>query len=88
MASCLERYSGLWPAEYDAIVYGYAFNNHWMWYNGISLPDSGTSKTASLMVWKDYNCQNWKVIGRDETGSSTFSMNQKIAIENEVIKIT
>ena len=34
----------------NAVVFGYAFNNHWIWY-----PDSTSNLT--FVIWKDYNCQ-------------------------------
>lgn len=49
------------PQDYDTVLYGYAFNNHWMWYNGIQHPTSPTY-IVSIVVWKDYNCQTWKLI--------------------------
>jgi hypothetical protein len=49
-------------AANDAVVYGYAFNNHWLWKNNI--PFTGltpavtkpTGKIFGLVLWKDYNC--------------------------------
>ena len=45
----------------DAVVYGYAFNKHWLWRNNLQL--SGLSpvpvlggKEVGLVIWKDYNC--------------------------------
>ena len=49
------------PTGYDAILYGYAFNNHWMWYNGV--PSKNVNDLVTLIVWKDYNCKDWKKIG-------------------------
>lgn len=41
---------------FDAILYGYAFRNQWMWYNGV--PNTYlSSRTITLIVWKDYNCR-------------------------------
>jgi hypothetical protein len=39
----------------DAIVVGYAFRDHWMWFNGYSY----ISRTFSFVIWKDYNCVAW-----------------------------
>lgn len=43
----------------DAVVYGYAFRDHWYWMNGIIMNDG---KHASIILWKDYNCltTNWR----------------------------
>lgn len=40
----------------DTVLYGYAFRDHWMWYNGVML-DSGYF--MAFIIWKDYNCINW-----------------------------
>lgn len=48
---------------YDTVLYGYAFKNQWMWYNGVpvtvhvifGIPNA----LVTLIVWKDYNCLNW-----------------------------
>ena len=48
-------------ASSDTVVYGYAFREHWMWYNGFKL----LNNVYSFVIWKDYNCQNWGYIGDD-----------------------
>lgn len=35
---------------HDGIVYGYAFNDHWLWYNNY------LNTSISIIIWKDYNC--------------------------------
>ena len=37
-----------------------------MWFNGVPNSVLGTTKIATLIVWKDYNCQSWNHIS---TGS-------------------
>ena len=37
--------------DIDAAIFGYAYNNHWLW---INLPGLGT-----LIIWKDYNSVNY-----------------------------
>jgi hypothetical protein len=37
----------------DSVVYGYAFRDHWMWYNGFLMNDGNY---VSFIIWKDYNC--------------------------------
>jgi hypothetical protein len=37
----------------DSVVYGYAFRDHWMWYNGFLMNDG---YYVSFIIWKDYNC--------------------------------
>jgi len=34
----------------DGVVDGYAFRDHWLWYN-----DNDISH-LSFIIWKDYNC--------------------------------
>jgi hypothetical protein len=40
----------------DSVVYGYAFNKHWMWYNGYTMQDG---YFVSFIIWKDYNCGSY-----------------------------
>lgn len=42
----------------DSVLYGYAFRDHWFWYNGYKTTD-GTQ--YAFIIWKDYNCDpsNW-----------------------------
>lgn len=50
----------LMDPTFDAVFVGYAFNSHWMWYNGYSY----NGNLYSFVIWKDYNCKTW----------NTFSM--------------
>jgi hypothetical protein len=43
----------------DAIVVGYAFRDHWMWFNGYSY----LGRTFNFIIWKDYNCVAWITAG-------------------------
>lgn len=49
-------------ASNDAVVYGYAFNKHWLWKNNIQFTGLATpitkpdGKSFGLVLWKDYNC--------------------------------
>ncbi len=45
--------------NYDTVVYGYAFNGHWFWQNGLQLTDQ---VYISFIIWKDYNCVGWTTI--------------------------
>ena len=63
-------------AQYDVILYGYAFRNQWMWYNGV--PNS-RGNFAALIVWKDYNCRDWKGVKVNYT--SSFTTTQKATIK-------
>ena len=72
----------------DTIFYGYAFNNQWMWYNGVPNTLSGT-KHITLIVWKDYNCQDWKYSGFGASvTTSNFTTEQKALIGAEIAKMT
>ena len=56
------RFSTSAPAYNDVVLYGYAFRNHWMWFNGYT--DSRiASASFSFVIWKDYNCQVWNSAG-------------------------
>lgn len=43
---------------------------------------------VSLIVWKDYNCQNWKFMGNYDMTSSTFTSQQKAQVTTQVNKLT
>jgi hypothetical protein len=43
----------------DSVVFGYAFRDHWMWYNGYPTNDG---YYVSFIIWKDYNCITWGTI--------------------------
>ena len=62
------------PAGKNTIVYGYAFRNHWMWINGLTV--AGNPMTWSYIIWKDYNCQAWTTYGDMFGGGSTFLQGQ------------
>jgi hypothetical protein len=56
--------------NYDAVLYGYAFNGHWFWSNGFQLSDN---KYISFVIWKDYNCVTWVTIDPAATGYKASS---------------
>jgi hypothetical protein len=62
----------------DSVLYGYAFNGHWYWYNGY---DNGKYYFA-IIIWKDYNCHGWQTVN---TTLSGFSTSQKTQIETAVL---
>jgi hypothetical protein len=55
----------------DSVLYGYAYNNHWMWSNGILLSNGNY---VSIIIWKDYNCYAWRTI----VDSSTTTFNESV----------
>lgn len=72
-------------STYDTVLYGYAFNNHWMWYsNYTSVPGTYiTGGYISFVIWKDYNCQGWKTVGKNGQGSKLPNLAQ---IKSAMIK--
>lgn len=68
----------------DTILYGYAFRNQWMWYNGVPLPGYDMYR-ITFIVWKDYNCKDWKTLVNIASG---FTAQQLQTIEDEIAKIT
>ncbi len=42
--------------NHDSVVYGYAFNGRWFWFNGFRLTDG---MYMSFIIWKDFNCVTW-----------------------------
>ena len=73
---------------YDSILYGYAFRNQSMWYNGVPQNLFGSSMIITLIVWKDYNCQDWKNIANGVTETSSFTTAKKDLIRAEMNKMT
>ena len=55
-------------ALYDVVLYGYAFRDHWMWYNDYRVGD----KIYSFVIWKDYNCDpnNWVQLSYSDSFSA------------------
>ena len=70
----------------DSILYGYAFRNQWMWYNGV--PNTASGHCVTLIVWKDYNCKDWKNIADGVSEASSFTTAQKNLIMTEIGKMT
>lgn len=71
----LSRYS---PINFDAVIYGYAFRNHWLWINGLKLYtflENGLIYYGSFIIWKDYNCLGWLTINSYVSGvlSNSFT---------------
>lgn len=51
----------------DAVLYGYAFRGHWMWFNGLPNPvNSGLF--MSYIIWKDFNCIEWRRLNSTSIG--------------------
>jgi hypothetical protein len=50
-------------ADFRNVVYGYAYNQHWLWYNKYQVTPSAQNPSAyyyfSFIIWKDYNCNFW-----------------------------
>lgn len=53
----------------DSVVYGYAFREHWMWFNGFRMDDG---RYCSFIIWKDYNCDKWYTLNNN-MGTSTLA---------------
>jgi hypothetical protein len=46
-------------ASSEVVLYGYAFNDHWFWYNGYVSADY----VFGFVIWKDYKCGGYKTFG-------------------------
>ena len=68
------------PSSANTILYGYAFNNQWMWINGVSVPS--TPRFCAYLIWKDCNCNQWKKMS--EITSTTFTPFQNTKINAHV----
>jgi hypothetical protein len=42
--------------NYDSVLYGYAYREHWFWSNGHRISNDGY---ITFIIWKDYNCLKW-----------------------------
>lgn len=49
-------HDGMQNSNSDAILYGYAFREHWFWYNGHPMTDN---RYVGFVIWKDYNCNTY-----------------------------
>lgn len=56
-----------------------------MWFNGVPNSVLGASSIATLIVWKDYNCQNWNYIAEEPTA---FLSAEQTKIQSVVNTIT
>jgi hypothetical protein len=91
-----EQLNTLWPPawnvvvlfsidakNYDAVLYGYGFREHWSWFNGMK---TNTGFYISFIIWKDFNCLGWITI--DATSSkykdSSFSDLEITVITNTI----
>jgi hypothetical protein len=49
--------------DFRNVVYGYAYNQHWLWYNKFKVMQHPTNPSSyfyfSFIIWKDYNCHSW-----------------------------
>lgn len=53
-----------------------------MWFNGYKTPSISTP--FSFVIWKDYNCQNWKTFGSQidvSDQASGFTGTQKLKVD-------
>jgi hypothetical protein len=64
----------------DSVLYGYAYNDHWYWYNGYPFK---TYYYFAIIIWKDYNCDGWKTIDGFNVRSG-FTSNQQTQIDAAV----
>lgn len=46
------------------VLYGYAFRGHWLWFNDYT-------NTATVIIWKDYNCDLWADVDQYNVGYSS-----------------
>lgn len=80
-------YNGKSNEKFDAILYGYAFRDHWMWINGLSLlsfsnPSSTITYYGTILIWKDYNCKGWLTLNVLSDNQGTFTSNPNTAIND------
>jgi hypothetical protein len=65
----------------DTVLYGYAFKDHWFWYNGYKMNDG---YYVSFIIWKDYNCQTYITFDPTKDSYSTFTGADATAITNAI----
>jgi hypothetical protein len=74
--------------DFRNVVYGYAYNGHWLWYNKFKVVQpSPTSKSYmfySFIIWKDYNCDTWVTHSFYDTITTST---KKDAIKNAIKSI-
>jgi hypothetical protein len=61
--------------NYDTVMYGYGFNGHWFWFNGVKL---NNADYASFIIWKDYNCFQWMTFDPFASGFKPWTFTNAI----------
>ena len=65
--------------NYDSVMYGYGFREHWFWFNGYQI----SSGYMAFIIWKDYNCGKWFTYESD-LYNTTYSATTYSSIVNNV----
>lgn len=60
---------------YDTVLYAYSYKDHWMWINGVDIPNS-FGKTLSYIIWKDYTCYHWGTISDLNNDQPSFAVGE------------
>jgi hypothetical protein len=69
----------------DTILYGYAFKDHWLWYNGFKMNDG---KYLGFIVWKDYNCQTYiSYKGYAQTVRNSFTSTDQTVLDTALTTV-
>lgn len=53
----------------DTVLVGYAFRDHWYWFNGFKMNDN---HYVGFIIWKDYNCFSWKTYNAAKSSATTY----------------
>lgn len=67
------------PVTHNSVLYGYAYKEHWIWINGVTIPGD-TTNSLTYIIWKDYNCQTWSTVANLVSQGSTFTSDQNSAL--------
>jgi hypothetical protein len=72
-------------ANYDNVVYGYAFRDHWLWVNGLN----NEGVYYGIILWKDYNCNTYTSLAHEGFVAggivySSFDTATKASIESGI----
>lgn len=68
----------------DIILYGYGFNDHWMWDNSYKLNEG---YSVSFIIWKDYNCIKWVSFSQNGISPSSVQKSYSEDIAGIIMQI-
>lgn len=85
MTLCPESTTVKESFDFRNVVYGYAYNKHWLWFNKywtLIIPGESQNYIFSFIIWKDYNCHSWVM----QKSTDDFAVSSKMNAIRDAIK--